>query len=271
MRMAFRYLTLVLVALSVLSVSSFAEQPVVQGSHELNLSRQTTNPVLEGTVIIKPIDLKDDSPFLRVKATDDSIKDYLIKTCDEQCQTAVNACKGGEQCSIRGKVDESAPSIMAEFVRVGTTATPSPETRTTKTGHVFTRDTSHPKLGEAWRDPHGLIWGDIAKNEDGSVRLMDHKDATDYCAGIGAKLPSKEHFIRLGQYMGAKLGGKEGYIAQPVIANLVTSTTSWSSSFSTYPSPSSAQNFPYTFDGQWGDITDHYRYHEYSVRCVVLR
>ena len=41
-----------------------------------------------------------------------------------------------------------------------------PETRTTKTGAVFTRDDGQPKLGDAWRDPSGLIWG---RNQ---VRMM---------------------------------------------------------------------------------------------------
>jgi len=45
-------------------------------------------------------------------------------------------------------------------------------------------------FGEAWRDPSGMIWGDIVKKEDGSPRFMNQKDADAYCKSIGAQLPS---------------------------------------------------------------------------------
>jgi len=284
MRKVFGLYSLALMWMCLASVSTFAEPPATRGSHELKLSRPTANPALEGAVVIKATDLGNDSPFLRVEGTDGSLKDYLIKTCDESCQKAINACKGGEPCSIRGRVDENVPSIMAEFVRVGASATPSVETKTSKQadGQVvtWTRDTSKPKLGEAWRDPSGMIWGDIAKKEDGSPHFMTHKNATAYCAGlkdaqgksIGAVLPIWEDFIRLREYMGAKSGSDEGYAPQ-VLPNLTYTENGqtrsryfWSSSVD--PDYS---NFAYDFDGRLGGSyyrnVDDYR----SVRCVVAR
>jgi len=287
MRNFFGLYSLTLVGMLAFSISSFAEQPVVPGSHELKVSRPTANPILEGTVVIKAVDLKEDSPFLRVKTTDGSSKDYLIKTCDETCQKSINACKGGEQCSIRGRIDESAPSIMAEFVRVGATAITGAETKTTKTGHVFTRDTSNPKLGEAWRDPSGMIWGDIVKKADGTPHFMNHKDATAYCKSIGAELPSgwqssqnksnggqNSDFVRLREYMGATSGSYDGYTPR-VVPNLTHvqggetgSRYFWSSSV--LPDDS---NYAYVFDGRYGAFDDGNRVYDagYSVRCVARR
>jgi len=265
----FSLCSLALMGICLVSSSGFAEEQQTKVTHKLNLSRPAGNPVLEGTVVVKAVALKENSPFLRVQTTDGSIKDYLIETCDETCQKAINACKGGEQCSIRGRVDESALSIMAEFVRVGTTA-PSAETKTTKTGQVFTRDTSHPKLGEAWSDPSGMIWGDIVKNKDGSEHLMNQRDATDYCKSIGADLPSKEDFIRLREYMGAKSPGFDGYTPQ-VLPNLTHTENKayirqfWSSSNHLHVS-----NYYYAMNGANGGFG--FDYHTYAaVRCVVAR
>lgn len=288
MRNFFGLYFLALVGMLAFSISGFAEQPGVQGSHELKVSRPTANPVLEGTVIIKSVDLKEDSPFLRVKTTDGSSKDYLIKTCDETCQKSINGCKGGEQCSIRGRVDESAPSIMAEFVRVGATAITGAETKTTKTGHVFTRDTSNPELGEAWRDPSGMIWGDIVKKADGTPYFMNHKNATAYCKSIGAELPSgwessqnksnggqNSDFVRLREYMGATSRSNEGYAPQvlPNLTHVQDGETRnryfWSSSV--HPDYS---NYAYVFNGRYGYIgTGNRDYVGFglSVRCVARR
>jgi len=241
--------------------------------------RASSNPSLTGTIISKAVDEKNDALFLRVKQSDGSIKDYLLdQKCDETCQKAINACKGGEQCSIRGKVDETAPSITPEFVRFGTGTAPIVETKTSKkadgTVVTWTRDTSNAKLGEAWRDASGMIWGDIVKKDDGSPRFMNHKDATDYCKSIGAELPSREDFIRLREYMGAKSGSDEGYTAQ-VLPNLtytekgqVNSRYFWSSSV--HPDHS---YYAYDFGGRFGYIGYYNRSFDnyYSVRCVGAR
>jgi len=88
------------------------------------------------------------------------------------------------------------------------------ETQTTKTGAVFTLDRSNPYLGEAWKDPSGLIWGDIARKrpaldyfcyevKEGEVCNMSHEAAITYCRIIGGRLPTVREFAQLGVYMGA--------------------------------------------------------------------
>ncbi len=157
-----------------------------------------------------------------------------------------------------------------------------PETRTTKTGAVFTRDRSHPDLGDAWRDPSGLIWGDIVKNEDGTVRKMVQSSewmkesggslpegelgAEEYCESIGARLPLKEEFTRLREYMGAQPGTLEGYSHHDdkVLPNL---KNYWFWSSSLYPNNSVA----YFFFGNYGGIGSGGLSFKGAVRCVVER
>jgi len=160
-----------------------------------------------------------------------------------------------------------------------------PETRTTHTGAVFTRDRSHVALNEAWRDPKGLIWGDIVKNEDGSIRYMVQSSeymkkigrplpdgqlgAEEYCKSIGARLPTQEEFTRLREYMGARSGTHEGYSHHDdkILPNL---NGHWFWSSSVYPSNT---DYAYGFSGTDGYIV--YYYYRYynggAVRCVVGR
>jgi hypothetical protein len=63
------------------------------------------------------------------------------------------------------------------------------------TGQVFVRDTTYPKLGEAYRDSKGLIWGSVISNS------MNQYDAKKACENIGARLPTLEEFKRLRNYL----------------------------------------------------------------------
>jgi hypothetical protein len=153
------------------------------------------------------------------------------------------------------------------------------ETKTSKkadgTVVTWTRDESNPKLGEAWRDPSSMIWGDTVTNADGNPEFMNHKDATDYCNSISAKLPSREDFIRLREYMGAEPGRHEGYAPQ-VLPNLtktgpegrVRSRYFWSLSVS----PNNRED-AYIFLGRLGHIGsgDRSAGGAVSTRCVVSR
>jgi len=159
-----------------------------------------------------------------------------------------------------------------------------PETRTTHTGAVFTRDRSHVALNEAWRDPKGLIWGDIVKNEDGSIRYMVQSSeymkkigrplpdgqlgAEEYCKSIGARLPTQEEFTRLREYMGARSGTHEGYSHHDdkILPNL-NGHWFWSSSVDPY-----VTGFAYDFNGTVGYVGFDYRdNYDDAVRCVVVR
>lgn len=169
--------------------------------------------------------------------------------------------------------------MMVDFILTGN-AFANDEKRTTDTGAVFTRDRSHAALGEAWRDPDGLVWGDIVKNENGSARYMVQSSeymkeigkslpnrtlgAKEYCERIGARLPSREEFTRLREYMGAQSGTDRGYSPQ-VLPNL---SDRWFWSSSVYPNVS---DVAYFFYGRYGYIYNYYRKYNYAVRCVVDR
>ena len=140
--------------------------------------------------------------------------------------------------------------------------------------NFFVRDTSIAALNEAWRDPSGMIWGDIVRNEDRSIHFMDQYQASTYCESIGATLPSREDFVRLREYMGARSGTYEGYTPQ-VLPNFTRNdggetygNSFWSSSV--HPDDS---NGAYAFGGRYGAIGLYYRYYDYdgAVRCVARR
>ncbi len=58
-------------------------------------------------------------------------------------------------------------------------------------------------LGESWRDPSGLVWGDLVKKADGSPNYMSWYAAETYCASKGARLPSQAEQKTLGIYLDA--------------------------------------------------------------------
>ena len=146
------------------------------------------------------------------------------------------------------------------------------ETRRTTTGAVFTR-VERQGFGESWRDPGGMIWGDIARNANGSTRHMDQYQATEYCQSLGAQLPSREDFVRLREYMGARSGTYEGYSPQ-VIPNLTRnegggtySNYFWSSSV-----PPDVSDYGYHFhgrDGAFGYVSRDYVFYG-AVRGAPL-
>ena len=150
------------------------------------------------------------------------------------------------------------------------------EERETKTGAVFTCDDSYPDLGEAWRDPSGLIWGDTVKETDGTIHGMNHYNAIAYCDSIDARLPSKEEFIQFRQYMGAQPERLMGYSHHDdkILPNL-KSYRFWSSSVD----PDNI-DLAYDFNGDDGFIYYGFRNFDDSkrsggdyygaVRCVVI-
>jgi hypothetical protein len=71
-------------------------------------------------------------------------------------------------------------------------------------------------LGESWRDPSGLVWGDLVKKVDGSISYMSEYAAETYCASKGARLPSQAEQAQLGIYLGAKKLDKNSTDGTPV-------------------------------------------------------
>lgn len=145
----------------------------------------------------------------------------LSDKCDDgteagrACLKAINECKDGQIVLIKADFCEGKqPSAVVKEFTVLTR-----ETKDTETGHTFTK--LEPKdlkllgilnlaaFGEAWQDPSGTIWGNTARNKDGSARKMNHATAKDYCATIGATLPTIDQFERLASYMGYLPGDPE--------------------------------------------------------------
>jgi hypothetical protein len=100
---------------------------------------------------------------------------------------------------------------------------------TTASGARFVQVTLDgvPEFENAWRDPSGMIWGDVVKNEDGAARRFILRDAKRYCRRIGAQLPTYEDFVRLGEYLGARGADAAGYTPQ-ILPNL-TYDSFWTS------------------------------------------
>ncbi|MCE3009185.1 MAG: hypothetical protein LW875_01065 [Proteobacteria bacterium] len=143
----------------------------------------------------------------------------------------------------------------------------SNQKRVSNTGAVFIRDTSVPALGEAFRDPSGLIWGDIVRAQD-AVKLMNGVRAEDYCQAAGVRLPESEEFERLAEYLGQ--GTSLGY--SPFLADGKTDFLSGlSDNFFWSGTASGFDVFVnrYVFYGADGGIRIGHRFqHLLAVRCV---
>lgn len=86
----------------------------------------------------------------------------------------------------------------------------------TSKGIPYVRDNAYPEMGEAYRDPRGLIWSEelwvhhfIKGDKSGGKEtyegfVLDQKHARHDCKLIHARLPTKEEFLALH----ADLGGK---------------------------------------------------------------
>ncbi len=90
-------------------------------------------------------------------------------------------------------------SVHAKQINVG-------DQRMSNIGAIFTRDTSNPALGEAYKDPSGLIWGSIVKSEDWNAikgrSAINQYDVDTYCKANGARLPTEKEFELLAAYLG---------------------------------------------------------------------
>jgi hypothetical protein len=124
------------------------------------------------------------------------------------------------------------------------------------TGAVFKRDTSNSFLGEAYSDPDGLMWGSPLM-EPGRyspvTKEMQKIEAKKYCEKGAARLPTKNEFKRLANYLGQGIGKYTTLTAdgtQQVIPNL------WSDSFwaSTSESLNGVDGYIYVFYGDTGQV-----------------
>ena len=85
--------------------------------------------------------------------------------------------------------------------------------RISNTGAVFNLDTSIPALGEAYRDPSGVIWGSAAIRE-GQIQTMNFWDADKFCKESGTRLPTIWEYDQLARYLGYETSqGYSPYLA----------------------------------------------------------
>jgi formylglycine-generating enzyme required for sulfatase activity len=177
---------------------------------------------------------------------------------------------GGVDFGNRGNVSSvRCVAVSSTGQRVSSTGQRVSSTgqRVSSTGAVFTRDTSVPSLGEAYRDPAGLIWGSIVRL-NGQVKTMSQYEADKYCKSLGARLPTKEEFERLARYLTAQkyspyLVGADG----DVLPGL-TGYPFWSSSLN--PRNGGGVN-AFGFSGSSGGFLNVSPLFDYSVRCVAIR
>ena len=288
----------VLVAVMALTVPviSFADDLHTKSNRqEADVTRKVAPPFYTGVLQLEP--RKDGEeiklcPVLKVDGKTYRLRTYTEKSCKE----SIDSCKPGERCVVKGEVSSEGDLFAEEFTSFakGEKAPVVKEerlTKKTKSGAEFKRVSEEElhalgikdtkKFGEAWQDPSGRIWSDIAKKEDGSALNMNQKDAETYCKNLGAELPSgyiedqngkhggkDSDFVALRKYMGAKslagYGAPEGY-APEILPNL----TGWNWSSSVLPDNT---NFAYDFDGRDGLVSHYYRsssFSFYGVRCVV--
>ena len=134
------------------------------------------------------------------------------------------------------------------------------------TGAVFTRDTSNPALGEAYRDPSGLIWGSVVTTPQGKIESMSQYGAEKYCKSIGAWLPTREEFEQLAKYLGqGTANGYDPYLTDgktEILPGLVNHIF-WSASVF-----SSSLSLSWLFCGDYGDVVNGGRSVTLDVRCV---
>jgi hypothetical protein len=76
-----------------------------------------------------------------------------------------------------------------------------------RTNAKFFRDQRFPNMGEAWRDPSGLVWSGTRRSADGKKFVFNtHIEATKYCTAKGGRLPTAKEFEGLANFLGANTG-----------------------------------------------------------------
>lgn len=201
------------------------------------------------------------------------------------------ACVTTNAFSDSPKRVESCLSLVTKAA----TSTQPRKNQMTKSGIVFTPVSQEellklgvdPKVfGNAWRDPSGLVWGDLVVNEDGSPRYLDLQTAQNFCNAFGARLPSgwpeeqnernggiDSDFVRLAKYLGQQTA--EGYTPQ-ILPNLTQTCPEperiVGRSFWSYSSPGgSSPSQYYAFNGLNGELYPRKSDHKMLVlvRCVI--
>jgi hypothetical protein len=139
------------------------------------------------------------------------------------------------------------------------------QVRTSISGHKFVQVTDLPKLGNAWKDESGLIWGDVVMKSDGSLKMMSQYDARDYCRELSDSqhqylLPTLAQFAQLARFLGEDTDG--GYDPETIPG--LKRWFLWTGSVVQH------ENFKaYLFDTKFGLKQYSDRDHMNAVRCVT--
>lgn len=132
------------------------------------------------------------------------------------------------------------------------------------TGAVFIRDTSNPELGEAFRDPSGVVWGSLHRYP------MALEVASEFCKARNARVPTIQEFEQLSAYLGKESAeGYNPYLNDGATDFLpgLTKGGQWTSA--TYPSNPDGGHI---FSGADGTIVKRFwGVYPYWVRCVSGR
>lgn len=169
---------------------------------------------------------------------------------------------------ICNTINECQTVIDSAAVRLQELSNGGSSRRTSRTGAVFMRDASNSALGEAYKDQLGLIWGSPVMAQ-GEVSRMSQYDADKYCKDIGARLPTKEDFEQLANFLGE--GTANGY--GPYLADNKTDLLPGLSGNNFWSSSIEANKYEtaHVFISKDGLVAWDFREKSTAVRCVVGR
>lgn len=152
-----------------------------------------------GVIVLKPFGKNLEWPYLK-----SNNQEYRLETTSPRCQEQIAQCEKGDICTVKGEiVGESDPVLKAKSVTIQAYADKNlaeeteNNTVTSVNGCKFVRDTFNPALGEAWRSPRGIVWGDFEVNADGSPVVLNSEEAIKFCAKKGTRLPSRADWNEL--------------------------------------------------------------------------
>jgi hypothetical protein len=84
---------------------------------------------------------------------------------------------------------------------------------------VFTSVRKDPVLGEGWKDPDGLIWFDIALDDNGIPIEMTLESAVQYCGEYNARLPTFDEGSQLAREFSARVSEYKLQYTQQILAH----------------------------------------------------
>lgn len=176
-------------------------------NHTLDLSRNKrsgnrpvdSSPKLTGAIILKPFGANKEWPYLKSNG-----KEYRLETTDPHSVEQISQCEPGDVCTIKGDIVEGneltlrTKSVKIEsFAEQKLTDDAEDGVVTTVMGCKFTRDNFNPALGETWKSPNGVVWGELELNTDGSPLFANIVKANKVCSDKGGRLPTQEEWKEL--------------------------------------------------------------------------